>query len=235
MRPDPPILASSPVLTAHHHARHPESFDTAADQRERESAQSRLATKPDVAQKAFWNDQVNWVMNERRVEKMRNLQDEREKRASAEQVEDDDLRRKRNCPDRAIDAGIFKVPANPPMSPRRPISPRRPDKKRIYTGLGEYSPRGRGKTYTPPRILPSGDETAVSPSPVPSSRRFDFVSPLGPARDSEGRSRRASLEVVKEETVDDDGGWQVVQRRSKRGESAPCIDNASDSQEKMEE
>lgn len=218
MRPDPPLLASADVQTAYLHARHPESFDLAADKRERDAAHSRLV--PSAAQKAAWNDQVNWVMNERRVEKMRNLHSEREKRV--EHVDDDDLRRKRTCPDRAVDAGIFKVP-DPPLSPRRPISPRRPERKRIYTGLGEYSPRGRGNTYTPPRILPSGDETAVSP--VPSSRRFEFCSPLGPARDA--GARRGSLEAVKEE---DD--WQVVQRRSKRGESAPCADGTD--QDRME-
>jgi hypothetical protein len=168
-------------------------------------------------------------MNERRVEKMRNLHHERDKRAKAEQTDDDDLRRKRNCPDRTVDAGIFKLPTAV-TSPLRPISPRRPDKKRIYSGLGEYSPRGRGRTYTPPRILPSGDETAVSPSPVPSARRFDFVSPMGPPRDVERGSRRASLEAVKEESPEDDGEWQVVHRRSRRGDSAPC----KESQDTME-
>lgn len=234
MRPDPPLLASPSLLTAYHHARHPESFDKAAEQREKDAAQARVTANPEDAKaaKAAWNAQVNWAMQERRVEKMRNLHSERDKRAKVEQMEDDDLRRKRNCPDRTVDAGIFKLPALPTAitSPLRPISPRRPDKKRIYSGLGEYSPRGRGRTYTPPRILPSGDETAVSPSPVPSAKRFDFVSPIGPFKDSEGRSRRASLEAVKEESVEDDGEWQVVQRRSRRGDSAPCTEN----QDRME-
>jgi hypothetical protein len=149
--------------------------------------------------------------------------------------------RKRNCTERQ--AGIFSVAApvvNPAIqkhtfpSPQRPISPRRTEKKRngIFSGLGEYSPRGRGATYTPPRILPSGDETAVSPTPAPSSQHFDFVSPLGPSRHERqlsdrtrsGNMSRSSLEAVKEEILEDDGqgDWQVVQRRNKRGDSAPC-------------
>lgn len=106
----------------------------------------------------------------------------------------------------------------------RPLSPRRLEKRRsVYSGVGEYSPgRGRGTTWTPPRILPSGDETAPIPFPrllpadnhnrhslsdgmepestmsVPSSK-FDFVSPLGPVH--AGRLSAASgLTMTKKDT-----------------------------------
>ena len=119
------------------------------------------------------------------------------------------------------------------MSPRRFADKRRA----VYTGIGEYSPRGRGGTYTPPRILPSGDETAPqrTGSPAPSLHKFDFVSPLGPAKlgryESEERTsqlgRKASLEAVKEEPQEgDEDGWTVVQSRSPRGGSMPCREKA---------
>jgi hypothetical protein len=256
LRPDPPLLASTSLLTAYNHARYPESFDKAAEVREKEAATARIEAKQDTsedakAQRAAWNDHVLWAMNERRVEKMRIVNEQRERQIlvnasnpTSTDKETSSTSRKRNCPDRQ--AGIFAVATpvlNTPLhkpaftSPQRPISPRRLERKRngVYSGLGEYSPRGRGGTYTPPRILPSGDETAVSPSPVPSSRIFDFVSPLGPPRDAakvdenmrlprKATTRRTSLEAVKEEALEDEGegDWQVVQRRSRRGESAPC-------------
>lgn len=266
MRPDPPLLATTAVLTAFNHARHPDSFDRAAERREKELALERLnggVVGPEhrerlKARKDAWNAQVNWVMNERRVEKMRNLNEEREKRLrevakvpteESEGMSDDG--RKRNCREREASGGIFAVPTTPSRSdpiakvasstPTRPLSPRRLDKRRgvIHVGLGEYSPRGRGVTYTPPRILPSGDETApvvatTSPSPVPSSLRFDFISPLGPVRGSvlaeetaprrSGTASRLSLEAVEEEALEDEGEgeWTVVQRRPLRGSSAPC-------------
>lgn len=168
---------------------------------------------------------------------------------------------KRNCVDASQGAdqgkrlgdGIFAIPststsprshtASPlfkPVigSPQRPGSPRRLEKRRngIYAGMGEYSPRGRRTTYTPPRILPSGDETApnmqTSPSPVPSSLRFDFVSPLGPMHEGtladgprrSGSMSRISLEAVKEEPLEGEGEgeWTVVQKRGQRSGSAPC-------------
>lgn len=256
MRPDPPLLAPTNLLNAYNHARHPEPFDKIADQRERDAAKARIDSKHSTdevvkEQKADWNNHVNWIMNERRVEKMRTVNEQRERqllmasgtKASLPEPEPTESRKKRSCTDK--EAGIFSIAVNPVIqkrvsSPQRPISPRRQDKKRVYSGLGECSPRGRG-TYTPPRILPSGDETAVSPSPVPSSRHFDFISPLGPSNrerqvNAPSRTesmRRTSLEAVKEETLEDEGEWQVVQRRTRRGESAPCreipsvqVDNA---------
>ena len=123
-------------------------------------------------------------------------------------------------------------------TPSRPQSPRRVEKKRggMYVGMGEYSPRGRGGTYTPPRILPSGDETAplrATGSPAPSLCKFDFVSPLGPVKLgklSNGDAlvpvlRKASLESVREDPDEDDGkGWTVVGKRGRRAGSMPCRD-----------
>lgn len=273
LRPDPPLLAPTAKLTAFNHARHPLSFDTASERREKESAAERCTggvVGPEAmerirSRKDAWNAQVNWVMNERRVEKLRNLNQDREKRlrevAKEPQATDDvtcesssDMEnRKRNCPDREVTGGIFALPrpttpsqSDPLMNmkaasstPTRPHSPRRLDKRRngVHIGIGEYSPRGRGISYTPPRILPSGDETAplsTSPSPVPSSLRFDFVSPLGPVREGvlagtfgprrSGSFSRLGLEAVKEEILEDDGEseWTVVQRRPARSGSAPC-------------
>lgn len=278
LRPDPPLLASTAVLNAFNHARHPSSFDRAAESREQCAAQER--THPGVhgqdasdrikTSKEAWNEHVNWVMNERRVEKLRNLNEEREKKLRAvakapDPVETEDTTdsRKRNCRN-GVDrsdrdpAGIFALPAEatPPrsltgsplfrpvsQSTVRPMSPRRLEKRRngLHVGMGEYSPRGRGSTYTPPRILPSGDETAptvqsTSPSPVPSSLRFDFVSPLGPVRkgtlEERPDPRRSgslgghTLEAVEEEVLEDEGEgeWQVVQRRSDRRNSAPSLE-----------
>jgi hypothetical protein len=242
-------MATTQMLNAYNHARHPESFDKLAEQREKEAAKARIDNKhsedPEVkAQKALWNEHVAFIQNERRVEKMRAVTEQRERQllianssnapAPLPDVGPSESRKKRNCTDK--EAGIFTVaPVNPTIqkhasSPQRPISPRRQDKKRsVYSGVGEFSPRGRGNTYTPPRILPSGDETAVSPSPVPSSRHFDFVSPLGPSKRDmppprTNAMRRTSLEAVKEENSEDVGEWQVVNRKHKRGGSAPCPD-----------
>lgn len=256
IRPDPPLLASISVINAYNHARHPSSFDRSAEQREQAAARARThpgALAPGVpvrADKDAWNAHVNWVMNERRVEKLRNLNEEREKKLHAISS---DISRKRNCyggfegedlvetvpqltPPRSLNAMPLFRPATQPTP--RPMSPRRLEKRRngIYAGIGEYSPRARGSTYTPPRILSSGDETApsTSPSPVPSSLRFDFVSPLGPVRggrlDERPVPRRSgslsglALEAVEEEVLEDDGEWQVVQRRAGRRSSAPCQD-----------
>ena len=108
--------------------------------------------------------------------------------------------------------------------------------------MGEYSPRGRGGTYTPPRILPSGDETAPASyssngSPAPTLPKFDFVSPLGPVRSGlldtavghPGLQRKGSLDVVKEEPSEGDvDGWTVVQaKRGRRAGSAPCRDKGA--------
>jgi len=199
-----------------------------------------------------WNKTVNWVMDERRIENLRALGEERDRKlkelAKVDVLLDKDcsnggeeecLPKKRiksttalssssndffgaktSCngnqsasiqwgsgrPDRSAPS-MLAVESWPPrkngspahsssatvslirpglLTPPRPNSPRRFDKRRggIHTGLGEFSPRGRGGTYTPPRILPSGDETAPyngNGSPAPSLQTFDFVSPLGPA------------------------------------------------------
>ena len=138
-------------------------------------------------------------------------------------------------------------------TPQRPMSPRRTEKRRsgVFSGSGELSPRIRGSTWTPPRILPSGDETAPSAyastgSPVPSRQKFDFISPLGPVRlgklggmegDSDspampklGRadSLGAGLESVKEEPGEEDGWTMVRNGRKKRAGSAPCLDGPGD-------
>lgn len=275
LRPEPALLASTSTLTAYNHARHPSVFDKAAEEREKADAQERSHSgvhAPEEqnrikSRKEAWNDQVNWIMNERRVEKMRNINEEREKRLQAV-AKDPEIREKavaeeewgpssskRNCMDALQEdhGGIFAVPSTstPPRShtasplfkpvlgsPQRPGSPRRLEKRRngIYAGMGEYSPRGRRTTYTPPRILPSGDETApnmqTSPSPVPSSLRFDFVSPLGPVHEGtladgfrrSGSMSRISLEAVKEEPIEGEGEgeWTLVQKRGQRSGSAPC-------------
>lgn len=93
LRPIGPLLAPDPLLSAYNHAASPDAFDLAAG--EREYAQADRRAHPgtmDVTAikqvKADWNGFVNWVMNERRAEKLRNLAEERERRlrmmASAE-------------------------------------------------------------------------------------------------------------------------------------------------------
>jgi hypothetical protein len=44
-RPDPPLLAPTSLLNAYNHARHPESFDKVAEQREKDAAKSRIDNK----------------------------------------------------------------------------------------------------------------------------------------------------------------------------------------------
>lgn len=322
LRPNPPLLASTCLLSAYNHAANPTTFDMMAAARESLAAHNR--THPGVgddddrarikADKEAWNKVVNWVMNERRGEKIRTVNEAREKRlmelaesqsanrgdcpeagdgkeGTGDCEEDGWLGKKRRtvCPDtlppnlsgggtssggetdrslpqtpwtrsespvQSIFGPAATVPCNTPRrtgspslasyirpslsTPQRPLSPRRlaAEKRRsgIFTGVGEYSPRaGRGGTYTPPRILPSGDETAPSTgSPAPSGS-FDFVSPLGPVRlgkladapSGPGLTRKGSLDVVKEEEEDVDG-WTVVGKkgRERRVGSAPCADKS---------
>lgn len=273
LRSSPPLLASSGLQSAYHHANSPSSFDALAHARELNAAHCR--SHPGVGGdpveikrvKEKWNEQVNWVMNERRAEKMRHLAEDREKKLASISVSALDLcngngndnddwedigmsngdppgggggkKKRRNpsipLPDIKKERSESPLPNNTifgPMSiipspfpstslsstprrngspalsglirpglgviPTRPLSPRRLEKRRsVFNGVGEYSPgKGRGSTWTPPRILPSGDETAPGsrvtgigkdnsdgmmeePSPVPSGK-FDFVSPLGP-------------------------------------------------------
>lgn len=260
-------------------------------------------------EKDAWNKVVNWVMSERRTEKMRALGEERERRLREVAKADDTLEglgseeddgpngvlgdccpKKRRVsvtvplpsadspgsvkmgtedgkgsnsrslsgrsgsptatifgPSAASTCSTPRRTAYPSIArfiwpalstPQRPNSPRRfSEKKRngIYSGMGEYSPRGRGGTYTPPRILPSGDETAThgaNGSSAPSLHTFDFVSPLGPVmfgKLSNGEpgtptmTRKASLEAVKEDPAEDEEGWTVVQgKRGRRAGSLPC-------------
>jgi hypothetical protein len=318
MRPSPPLLASTPILSAFNHAQNPASFDSRAQARESAAAYQRshpgVTSDTDLerikADKASWNELVNWVMSERRVEKLRAIEEDRAKRLrelaqGPDQLEslgattiDECMKKKRktsgtiplppldspggsarsnspasNSNGHTTSHGIFGPAATVPVpavasivtptrtsSPSlngfglrpaistslapRPNSPRKFEKRRtVYNGMGEYSPRGRGGTYTPPRILPSGDETApaaysANGSPAPSLPKFDFVSPLGPVRSGlldtagqghPGLQRKGSLDVVKEEPAENDlGGWTVVQaRRGRRAGSAPCRDKGA--------
>lgn len=235
-----------------------------------------VGTQPDLhqvkAEKASWNELVNWVMSERRVEKLRAVEEERTRRLK-EVTKSDHLEglgeydvaapKKRktsgtvplpptdspNGSVKSLEATIFGPGANVTpkrvgspslagiirpslVTPKRPSSPRRYSRRSVHNGMGEYSPRGA--TYTPPRILPSGDETAPfgrqNGSPAPSLQTFDFVSPLGPVKSGrlEGTlsanslQRKGSLEVVKEEAAEGDGWTLVEGKRSKRAGSAPC-------------
>ncbi|WWC89197.1 uncharacterized protein L201_004115 [Kwoniella dendrophila CBS 6074] len=301
LRPNPPLLAAPALLSAYHHAASPTTFDMMASARESLAAHNRthpgVGDEPDRAQikadKEAWNKTVNWVMNERRIEKLRSVSEERDKqlklvikseilegqgeacstpcnggrRRSEEVGSILEPRKKRTCVSDNEDkpyipnyertsSSIFgpisnnnggpstpKRTASPslvshirPMlsTPQRPSSPRRSRRNGIYVGMGDSSPRGRGTTYTPPRILPSGDETAVRNcgSPVPTLPTFDFVSPLGPVKkgkltnghangDTDSTpmmlgniGRSGSLEVVREE--DEDDGWTVVQTKGRR-------------------
>lgn len=293
MRPNPPLLASTNVLSAFNHATNPATFDLTAQARESLAAHRRthpgVSGEPDKAkvkaEKTAWNELVNWVMSERRVEKLRALDEERKKRLQAIAQESDFLNgegearcmdRVDDCPKKRRMTATVPLPptdspktsrANSPASsifgpaasastpkrmaspalasfirpalstPQRPHSPRRVGDRRrsVYTGIGEYSPRGRGATYTPPRVLPTGDETAfyASGSPAPSLQTFDFVSPLGPVRlgrlDSEPTypklQRKGSLEAVKEEPTETEDGWTVVKgKRGKRAGSLPALE-----------
>ncbi|OCF32997.1 hypothetical protein I316_05335 [Kwoniella heveanensis BCC8398] len=310
LRPDPPLLASPALLSAYHHAASPATFDMLAAARESLAAHNRthpgVGDEPDRAlikvDKENWNKVVNWVMNERRIEKLRAVNEEREKQLrmvskSSEVLEGEgegglgccegsageaqesssifvcQQKKRRTRVSQEMGAGgsassssdvqsttsIFgpltpnalspSTPqrvASPSLAsfirpalstPQRPSSPRRStrDKRRtgIYVGLGEHSPRGRGGTYTPPRILPSGDETAPrsTGSPVPTLHSFDFVSPLGPVKRGKlanggtlqartpvmlgNIGRSGSLEAVREEE-DEEPGWTLVQKKGRR-------------------
>lgn len=313
LRSTPPLMASTALLSAYNHANDPTSFDALALHREAAAATAR--THPGVgdefnmakiqAEKEEWKAFVNWLMDERRVEKLRVVCEERDRRlrevTKTEPVDDwDDYeveslqpRKRRVTPsippfsyapinkkktvqkvegDPNERGGIFRItalksasasPANstpgptasssksvtpmssyirPPLSvPYRSGSPRRADRRRngLFAAMGEFSPRGRGGTYTPPRVLPNGDETAVfgSPSPAPSLKSFDFISPLGAVKRGKlaidmdddtvmqpRNSLSGNLEAVQEEGEEDDGvpAWTLVsKRRTKRAGSAP--------------
>ncbi|TXT08997.1 hypothetical protein VHUM_02471 [Vanrija humicola] len=314
LRPTPPLLASTSVLSAYNHAANPTQFDMLASSRESAAAHARshpgVSDDEDAmakvrASKDAWKKFVNWLMDERRVEKLRSLCEERDRRLKAvarseardlcagecngeepEALEGSKKRRvtvtaspqlyaptastvfklETDEPDRG---GIFQIAAIPSLSsstsacsqsnnirspapmasyirpalatPYRSSSPRRADRRRGsgFPGLGEFSPRARGGTYTPPRVLPSGDETApyASPSPAPPSlKNFDFVSPLGTSKfvksilDSDqdtvmlsrNGAKGTSLEAVEEEVEEE--GWTVVAKgRTKRAGSAPPV------------
>ncbi|GMK55225.1 hypothetical protein CspeluHIS016_0202810 [Cutaneotrichosporon spelunceum] len=308
LRSSPPPLATTELITAYNHALNPTAFDVLAVAREQAAAYARThpgagdedAVSKLSAEKDSWKKFVNWLMDERRVEKLRNLSEERDKRlrevttSSYKECDpngcDDDLDNGRASRRRRVSAsllpfaysstktvhkvesesnergGIFRIaPLNgspsssqgsssnssrsiTPMSsyirpalsvPLRPNSPRRADRRRngVFAGLGEFSPR-RGSTYTPPRVLPSGDETApFSPSPAPSLKSFEFCSPLGnkysKSNDDDvvmvpkngSISMGSSLEAVKEEDGED-GDWTVVSKsgrydRTRRTGSEP--------------
>ncbi len=305
LRSSPPLLASTELISAFNHALNPTAFDAMAINREQAAAYARThpgAGDEDTvakiaAEKESWKKFVNWLMDERRVEKLRNLSEERDKRLREvttssykdndangcdEEAENGRASRKRrvsaSMPPFAYAntktvhkiesesnerGGIFRIaPLNgspssgqgssgssrslTPMSsyirpalavPLRPNSPRRADRRRngVFAGLGEFSPR-RGSTYTPPRVLPSGDETApFSPSPAPSLKSFDFCSPLGSkykcndddvVMASKNGNMGSGLEAVKEEDGEE-GDWTVVSKtrrndRSRRAGSEPC-------------
>jgi len=317
-------MASTSLLSAYHHAANPSTFDMVAAHRESAAAHSRThpgAGDEEViakakAEKEQWGKFTAWLMDERRVEKLRALVEERDRRLKAvtqseaadsfDDVDDKDQskpRKKRVTAsllpftyvatqhkvskvegDPNDRGGIFKVsnlPSSPtptpspasstrepkptrslgtwgnqgspvgartPMSsyirpalsaPYRSSSPRRAERRRngVFAGIGEFSPRPRGGTYTPPRVLPNGDETAVfgSPSPAPPSlKKFDFVSPLGPVKfgtlttdiddDTIMQPKNkpvGNLEAVLEEGEDEDNWSLVTNRRHKRAGSAP--------------
>lgn len=310
LRSSAPLLASNELLSAYNHAAQPTSFDMLAGNRESAAAHDR--THPGVGdnkssaaikvEKEQWKKFVNWLMNERRVEKLRALGEEREKRLKAvtqkpaiEAWEEDALQDRSPSRKRRVSAsltplalrvqpepkmilhkmetdsnergGIFRLtsmtssPAStnlaspvssragtpmssyirPPLSvPHRSGSPRRSERRRanLFQALGEFSPRSRGSTYTPPRVLPTGDETApFTLSPAPSLKSFDFCSPLGPSKYlreagigeedvvmvSKNGNIGTSLEAVREEEGED-ATWTVVlsKGRSKRAGSEPC-------------
>ena len=286
IRPNPPLLAPTPILGAYNHAHNPASFDMRASARESLAAQQRThpgaGTTPDMekikAEKAAWNDLINWVMSERRAEKLRLLEEERSKRLAQVAQQDPDVfqgvgqnvdidptqKKRKTCtsivelfsksskqsrsstPENTIfgpgaSAAVTPRRGSPALTngfirpalstPQRSNSPRMMEKRRaLYNGVGGSSPRGR--TYTPPRILPSCDETAPFANgnvSAPSRANFDFVSPLGPVKMGRLESplqRSNSLDVVQEEEAGDDdcgGDWELVQsRRTKRAGSMPC-------------
>lgn len=89
LRPSAPLMASEALLGAYNHAANPGPFDIAAGNRESIAAYSR--THPGVntdvetaervqKQKESWKHFVNWLMDERRLEKLRALCEERDTR-----------------------------------------------------------------------------------------------------------------------------------------------------------
>ncbi|EKD00158.1 hypothetical protein A1Q2_05501 [Trichosporon asahii var. asahii CBS 8904] len=89
LRSSAPLMASEALLGAYNHAANPGPFDIAAGNRESAAAYSR--THPGVnldeettervqKQKESWKAFVNWLMDERRLEKLRTLCEERDKR-----------------------------------------------------------------------------------------------------------------------------------------------------------
>lgn len=307
LRSSPPLLASEELLSAYNHALNPTAFDAVAANREQAAAYAR--THPGAGdeeslaelgeEKEKWKKFVNWLMDERRVEKLRNLSEERDKRLRevttsclddcgtndcGEEAESGHTSRKRRVAvsvppfsytntktvhkvetESTERGGIFRIaplsgsPTSTqgsssssrcvtPMSsfirpalsaPHRPSSPRRTDRRRnsAFAAVGEFSPRNRGSTYTPPRVLPSGDEVApFTPSPAPSLKSFDFCSPFAakykPSDDdiimvSKSGGMGTSLEAVREEDGEE-GDWTVVVTRarrsvrSRRAGSEPC-------------
>lgn len=89
LRPSAPLMASEALLGAYNHAANPGPFDIAAGNRESAAAYSRThpGVKPEdesteqvQRQKESWKSFVNWLMDERRLEKLRTLCEERDKR-----------------------------------------------------------------------------------------------------------------------------------------------------------
>lgn len=89
LRASAPLMASEALLGAYNHAANPGPFDIAAGNRESAAAYSRthpgVNTDTETAervqkQKESWKSFVNWLMDERRLEKLRTLCEERDKR-----------------------------------------------------------------------------------------------------------------------------------------------------------
>lgn len=89
LRSSAPLMASEALLGAYNHAANPGPFDIAAGNRESAAAYSRthpgVSTDHETAeriqkQKESWKAFVNWLMDERRIEKLRTLCEERDKR-----------------------------------------------------------------------------------------------------------------------------------------------------------
>jgi hypothetical protein len=91
LRPTPPLLASTSLLSAYNHAANPTQFDMLASNRESAAAHaSRTQVSDDEdsmakirASKDTWKKFVNWLMDERRIEKLRSLCEERDRRLKA--------------------------------------------------------------------------------------------------------------------------------------------------------
>ncbi|KAL0250426.1 hypothetical protein I308_102599 [Cryptococcus tetragattii IND107] len=284
LRPSPPLMASTALLSAYHHAANPTTFDMLATAREMLAAHNRL--HPGVtdeesrakfkAEKEAWNRQVNWVMGERSTftpvnegqgcpdpceEEIGSLFDCPKKRRTVPRNENNVNPSSDPCstifgptppafphtPPRTASPSVASLIRPSLSNTTRPSSPRRTptrnDKRRVHSFISDLSPASR-RTYTPPMILPSGDETAppsFGSATLPSEMKdgkFDFVSPLGPVKKGKLSSnpeslasstssntskpqlgRSGSLEIVREEEEED--GWTVVQRRGRRAGSEP--------------